>query len=303
MPALDVLFNCAGFVHNGTRAAGHRRRMELRASTSTCARSSGPSRPCCPACWPRARGSIINMASVCSSIKGLPNRFIYGTTKAAVIGLTKSVAADYVARWHPLQCDLPRHGGHAFAAGAHQRQCRPGAARKDFIARQPMGRLAQAQRSRRWWCSWPATSRCSSPARPTPSTAASRYEPARFQGPPCGRSPAAPPASGYAIAQRLLASGGSVTLWDRDDDGGAAGRARAGRQGAAVVGGRLRARVGAGRRASHLAQTPRIDALVNSAGITGPNTKVWDYPVEAWRAGDGRQPQRPVLLLPRSRAA
>jgi NAD(P)-dependent dehydrogenase (short-subunit alcohol dehydrogenase family) len=66
-------------------------------------------------------GSIVNMSSVASSVKGVPNRFAYGATKAAVIGLTKSVAADFVGQGHPLQRDLPGHGGIAVAARAHRR--------------------------------------------------------------------------------------------------------------------------------------------------------------------------------------
>lgn len=88
---------------------------------------------------------------------------------------------------------------------------------------------------------------------------------------------------GYAIAQRLIASGGTVTVWDRD--------AAAGQQAAQALGAGTRAvavdvaqhgSVQAAVQAT-LANAPRIDALVNSAGITGPNTKVWDYPVQAWR--------------------
>jgi 2-keto-3-deoxy-L-fuconate dehydrogenase len=91
------------------------------------------------------RGSIVNMASVCSSMKGLPNRFVYGTTKAAVLGLTKSVAADYVTRG--IRCNAVCPGtvdtpslGERINANAD-----PDEARKAFIARQPMGRLAQAE--------------------------------------------------------------------------------------------------------------------------------------------------------------
>ena len=88
--------------------------------------------------------SIINMASVAGSVKGLPNRFVYGTTKAAVIGLTKSVAADFVGQGIrcnaicPGTVDTPslRDRINVFAD--------PAAARQNFIARQPMGRLAQA---------------------------------------------------------------------------------------------------------------------------------------------------------------
>ncbi|RZL61128.1 MAG: SDR family oxidoreductase [Variovorax sp.] len=148
LPALDVLFNCAGVVHNGTALdatdadldfAFH---LNVRAQFWTIqaalpkmlANDSG-----------KGRGSIINMASVCSSMKGLPNRFVYGTTKAAVLGLTKSIAADYVAQGIrcnavcPGTVDTPSLGDRINA------NADPDAARKAFIARQPMGRLAQAE--------------------------------------------------------------------------------------------------------------------------------------------------------------
>jgi 2-dehydro-3-deoxy-L-fuconate 4-dehydrogenase len=92
-----------------------------------------------------AGGSIINIASVAGSIKGIPNRFVYGASKAAVIGLTKSIAIDYVKRGIrcnavcPGTIDTPSLGDriNAFAD--------PVQARKDFIARQPMGRLGNAE--------------------------------------------------------------------------------------------------------------------------------------------------------------
>jgi 2-keto-3-deoxy-L-fuconate dehydrogenase len=90
-------------------------------------------------------GSIVNMSSFCSSVKGLPNRFVYGTTKAAVIGLTKSVAADYVTKGircnaiGPGTVDTPSLQGRIAAYDD------PEAARKMFIARQPLGRLAKAE--------------------------------------------------------------------------------------------------------------------------------------------------------------
>ena len=98
-----------------------------------------------PAMLDQGGGSIVNVASVCSSLKGLPNRFIYGTSKAAVIGLTKSIAADYVRRG--VRCN-------AIAPGTIQSPSLderiaafddPEAARRDFIARQPMGRLGTAE--------------------------------------------------------------------------------------------------------------------------------------------------------------
>ena len=89
-------------------------------------------------------GSIINMASVCSSVRGLPNRFIYGASKAAVIGLTKSVAADFVTQGIRCNAICP---GTVETPSLHDRinaEADPVQARKNFIARQPMGRLAQA---------------------------------------------------------------------------------------------------------------------------------------------------------------
>ena len=89
----------------------------------------------------KGRGSIINMASVASSIKGLPNRFVYGASKAAVIGLTKSIAADYVAQGHPLQRHRPGTVDTPSLQGRINAFADPVQARKDFVARQPMGRL------------------------------------------------------------------------------------------------------------------------------------------------------------------
>ena len=89
-------------------------------------------------------GSIINMASVCSSIKGLPNRCVYGTTKAAVIGLTKSVAADFVAQGIRCNAIAPGTVDTPSLAERINANADPVAARQAFIARQPMGRLAQA---------------------------------------------------------------------------------------------------------------------------------------------------------------
>ena len=90
-------------------------------------------------------GSIINMASVCGSLKGLPNRCVYGASKAAVVGLTKSVAADYVGQGIRCNAIAP---GTVDTPSLHDRingHSDPVQARKDFVARQPMGRLVQAQ--------------------------------------------------------------------------------------------------------------------------------------------------------------
>jgi 2-keto-3-deoxy-L-fuconate dehydrogenase len=140
---LDVLFNCAGFVHQGTIAQcdeaqwDHSFNINVRSMYRLI-------QACLPGMLARSKGSIINMASVCGSVKGLPKRFIYGTTKAAVIGLTKSVAADYVAQGIRCNAIAP---GTVETPSLHERMQALGdidEARRMFTARQPMGRLAQA---------------------------------------------------------------------------------------------------------------------------------------------------------------
>lgn len=143
LPTLDVLFNCAGYVHQGTifecddDAWDRSFAINVRSMYSTI-------RAALPRMLEAGRGSIINMASVCSSIKGLPNRFAYGTTKAAVIGLTKSVAADFVAKGIRCNAVCP---GTVDTPSLHDRMRQLGdveEARRMFVARQPMGRLATA---------------------------------------------------------------------------------------------------------------------------------------------------------------
>ncbi len=147
LPPLDILFNCAGFVHNGSIEQAtddewsFAFNLNVRAQFWTI-------QAALPGLLERAeaRGgaSIVNMASVCSSIKGLPNRFIYGASKAAVIGLTKSVAADYV--WRGVRCNAicPGTVDTPSLQDRINANSDPVEARKAFIARQPMGRLAQA---------------------------------------------------------------------------------------------------------------------------------------------------------------
>lgn len=146
IPAPDGLFNCAGFVHNGSILECEESDWDF--SMDINLRSMYRlTRALLPGMLTRAKeqGSapaILNMASMCSSIKGFPNRFVYGVSKAAVIGLTKSLAADFVTTG--LRCnalcpgtvDTPSLRGRIASAPD------PVQAEKDFVARQPMGRLA-----------------------------------------------------------------------------------------------------------------------------------------------------------------
>ena len=143
MPAIDVLFNCAGFVHNGSIQQATDEEWNFALNLNVRAQFWSI-QAALPKMLAQGGGSIINMASVCSSIKGLPNRFIYGTTKAAVIGLTKSVAADYVADGIRCNAICPGTVDTPSLQDRINANADPVAARQAFIARQPMGRLAQA---------------------------------------------------------------------------------------------------------------------------------------------------------------
>ena len=140
----EILFNCAGFVHHGTIfeatedewTFGHN--LNVRSMFWT-------SRAALPAMLERGGGSIINMSSVASSVIGAPNRFIYGVTKAAVIGLTKSIASDYVKSGIRCNAICP---GTVMSPSLQDRLAATGdydEAEKAFIARQPMGRFGQAE--------------------------------------------------------------------------------------------------------------------------------------------------------------
>ena len=143
LPPLDILFNCAGHVHNGTILQATDSEWEFAFNLNV--RSQfWTIQAVLPSMLSRGGGSIINMASVCGSLKGLPNRFIYGASKAAVVGLTKAVAADYVRQGIRCNAIAP---GTVDTPSLHERinaYDDPVQARKNFIARQPMGRLAQA---------------------------------------------------------------------------------------------------------------------------------------------------------------
>ena len=136
----DILFNCAGIVHNGTIFDATEDEWE--AAHNLNVRSMyWTSHAAIPAMIERGNGSIINIASVASSVIGVPNRFIYGVTKAAVIGLTKSIASDFIR--DGLRCNAicpgtvesPSLNDRLRATGNFEE------AKKAFIARQPMSRL------------------------------------------------------------------------------------------------------------------------------------------------------------------
>lgn len=142
--AVDILFNCAGFVHHGTILECEETdwifSLELNVTSMY-----HMVRAFLPAMLDAGQGNIINMSSVASSITGAPNRFVYGATKAAVIGMTKSIAADYVGRGIRCNAICP---GTVDTPSLHQRMKNQGdyeAARAAFIARQPMGRIGTAE--------------------------------------------------------------------------------------------------------------------------------------------------------------
>jgi len=141
---IDVLFNCAGWVHQGSLEQCTDRDWQLsfdlnvRAQWKTIAAAL-------PGMLAQGGGSIINMASMCSSLKGFANRFAYGASKAAVIGLTKAVAMDYVARGIRCNCVCPGTVDTPSLQDRINAFDDPVAARRMFVARQPMGRLATAE--------------------------------------------------------------------------------------------------------------------------------------------------------------
>ncbi|MGB3289773.1 MAG: SDR family oxidoreductase [Burkholderiaceae bacterium] len=146
---VDVLFNCAGYVHDGSildcddKAWHHSFELNVASMFHTM-------QAFLPGMLAQRRGSIVNMSSAASSVKGVANRFVYGATKAAVIGMTKSVAADFVAQGIrcnaicPGTVESPSLGGRIAAQadkdGKTQEQVRAA-----FVARQPMGRVGKAQ--------------------------------------------------------------------------------------------------------------------------------------------------------------
>ncbi|MCL4627097.1 SDR family oxidoreductase [Burkholderia multivorans] len=144
-PAFDVLFNCAGYVHHGSILdcddAAWTFSWQLNVTSMY-----RLVRALLPAMIAAGGASIVNMASAASSVKGVPNRFVYGTTKAAVIGLTKSIAADFVEQ--RIRCNAICPGTiespsleQRIAEQARARQVPVDTVRQAFGARQPMGRI------------------------------------------------------------------------------------------------------------------------------------------------------------------
>jgi 2-keto-3-deoxy-L-fuconate dehydrogenase len=142
--AVDVLFNCAGFVHQGTILECTETDWDFSVDLNV----KSMYRMCrafLPAMLKEGRGNIINMSSGASSIKGVPNRFVYGTTKAAVIGLTKSIAADFVRKGIRCNAICP---GTVQTPSLDERIAALGdveKARAEFISRQPMGRVGKPE--------------------------------------------------------------------------------------------------------------------------------------------------------------
>ena len=140
---VDVLFNAVGFVHHGTILECEEKDWDFSSNVNVKSMYF-----MCKAILPlmvkQNGGSIINVSSCASSLKGFPNRFVYGTTKGAVIGLTKSIAADFVKQ--NIRCNSIAPGT-VFSPSWQDRVNQspdPDQAKKDFIARQPMGRLGTA---------------------------------------------------------------------------------------------------------------------------------------------------------------
>jgi 2-keto-3-deoxy-L-fuconate dehydrogenase len=144
LPDLDGLFNCAGFVHHGTVLDISESDWEF-SWTLNVTSMVRMCRAFVPGLLRRAEvtgaASIVNMASMASSVKGFPNRTAYGATKAAVIGLTKGIAVDFVRQGLRCNALCPGTIDTPSLRGRIAQAADPEAARRDFIARQPMGRL------------------------------------------------------------------------------------------------------------------------------------------------------------------
>ena len=141
---LDILFNCAGYVHHGSILDCSEKDwdfsfdLNVKSMYRTC-------RAFLPGMLQAGKGSIINMSSAASSIKAAPNRFVYGSTKAAVIGLTKAIAADFIRSGVRCNAICP---GTVQSPSLEQRIAAQGnveKVRSEFVARQPMGRIGRPE--------------------------------------------------------------------------------------------------------------------------------------------------------------
>ncbi|MCY4323917.1 MAG: SDR family oxidoreductase [Gammaproteobacteria bacterium] len=142
--AVDVLFNCAGFVHSGTILDCEESDWDFSFDLNVKSMYR-MAKACLPLMLEAGGGNIINMSSVASSVRGIPNRFVYSASKAAVIGLTKSLAADFVTSNIRCNAICP---GTVHSPSLQQRLAATGdyeAAYREFTARQPMGRIGEPE--------------------------------------------------------------------------------------------------------------------------------------------------------------
>jgi 2-keto-3-deoxy-L-fuconate dehydrogenase len=142
--AIDVLFNCAGYVHHGTILDCSEDDFDFSVNLNVRAMYR-TIKAFLPAMLAAGHGNIINMSSMASSVTGVENRFIYGATKAAVIGLTKSVAKDFVGQGIRCNAICPATVDSPSLQARIDAFDNPEAARIAFIARQPMGRLGTVE--------------------------------------------------------------------------------------------------------------------------------------------------------------
>ena len=144
LPQPDILFNCAGFVHHGTILDCKEEDWEfsfdlnVRSMYRTC-------RAFLPGMLRAGRGSIVNMSSIASSVRGVPNRFVYTSSKAAVVGLTKAIAIDFVRQGIRCNAICPDTVQSPSLEGRIASQGDADQVRREFIARQPMGRLGRPE--------------------------------------------------------------------------------------------------------------------------------------------------------------
>jgi len=144
LETIDVLFNAVGFVHHGTILECNEKDWDFSFDVNIKSMYF-MTKEILPKMIKKNKGSIINVSSIASSLKGLPNRFVYGTTKAAIIGFTKSIASDFLK--NNIRCNAIAPGTVHTPSweGRVQAADNPEQAKKDFIARQPMGRIGTAE--------------------------------------------------------------------------------------------------------------------------------------------------------------